>query len=81
MCSYMVNSKKKDKINTVENNNKYISYQLSKTDNQYECVIWLEHIKNNEYITLTECFHMYHQSCLNLWLERNNICPMCDFKL
>ena len=48
MCSYMVNSKKKDKINTVENNNKYISYQLSKTDNQYECVICLEHIKNNE---------------------------------
>ena len=85
LCSYMGNSKKKeeDKIDTIENYHKYISYKLSKTDNTYECVICLEQMKNNEYITLTECFHMYHKNCLELWLKRNicPICPICDFKL
>ena len=54
------------------------SYTLSNTNNKFECVICLENIKNGDLVALTECFHMYHHSCLNGWLVINPICPICD---
>jgi hypothetical protein len=54
------------------------SYVLSNTRNTFECTICLEDIKDGDYVSLTECFHIYHHRCLNGWLVINPICPICD---
>tara|TARA_B100000745_G_scaffold294334_1_gene237217 strand:+ start:1656 stop:1925 length:270 start_codon:yes stop_codon:yes gene_type:complete len=78
------NNPNKNKISNepiIEEKHTYISYKLSNTDNLHECVICLENMINNETVTLTECFHMYHKKCIDDWLKISNICPLCDFKL
>jgi len=79
----LCNKEKKKKINQQYeiNNEKYISYKLNKSNNNYECVICLDYMKNNQTVILTECFHMYHKECIIEWFKINNICPTCDFVL
>ena len=30
---------------------------------------------------ITACNHEFHRKCLEKWLETNNTCPLCRFKL
>ena len=42
-----------------------------------ECSICLEkYIKKDKIIRL-ECNHVFHKSCIILWLNKNNSCPQC----
>lgn len=27
---------------------------------------------------LLPCMHMYHQACIDAWLERSHVCPVCQ---
>jgi hypothetical protein len=47
--------------------------------NKDECPICLD-IFNNE-CKILPCKHKYHTRCINMWLERKNICPLCRFPL
>lgn len=45
-----------------------------------DCVICLEKIdQNDEPLTLTPCYHVFHSTCLKNWLSRpgRNTCPIC----
>ena len=42
-----------------------------------ECSICLEQYKLNEKIIQLDCDHIFHKECLNLWLKKNNSCPIC----
>ena len=42
-----------------------------------ECPICLEPIENEKHSTTLKCNHKYHKLCLNMWLDRNPICPLC----
>jgi hypothetical protein len=44
-----------------------------------ECPICLDALNND--IKILTCKHTYHKICINTWLERTNICPMCRFPL
>jgi hypothetical protein len=41
-----------------------------------ECTICLLEYKE-ETKTETKCHHIFHQECLDRWLETNNSCPLC----
>ncbi|CAD8176015.1 unnamed protein product [Paramecium pentaurelia] len=47
-----------------------------------DCIICLESIKNGSkkqlrYCSVTPCFHIFHQKCLNSWLQKQQNCPFC----
>ena len=42
-----------------------------------ECPICLDTMNNIQNITTLKCNHIYHTICLNLWLDRKQICPLC----
>ena len=51
---------------------------INKSSNLPECVICLEKMKENENLSILKCSHIYHHSCLVLWLSKKSICPLCD---
>ena len=51
------------------------------TTNFKECVICLEEMTENQALTLIRCSHIYHKECLEEWIYKNSICPLCDFKI
>jgi hypothetical protein len=44
------------------------------------CVICLDNLTSNESIAI-ECRHQFHKKCIELWMKKNSICPLCRNKL
>ena len=45
------------------------------------CQICLEEIKHgNQIINLDNCSHHFHASCITTWIEKKNVCPICQAK-
>lgn len=42
------------------------------------CVICCCHFMAGEAVKLLPCMHMYHQACIDAWLERSHVCPVCQ---
>ncbi|TMW87093.1 hypothetical protein EJD97_020434 [Solanum chilense] len=48
----------------------------------FECAICLVEFDNNSVLRLvTSCNHVYHQDCIDLWLESHKTCPVCRANL
>lgn len=45
------------------------------------CVICLCEYKLGDLTFITICKHKYHFYCLNYWMEKSRLCPICKFKL
>jgi len=45
---------------------------------QETCSICLCEFVEGQQATILSCCHLYHDSCLNPWLERNHRCPLCQ---
>ncbi len=45
-------------------------------NDEHNCSICLDVI-GGEFITLQKCKHRFHNSCLSMWFEKNNTCPLC----
>ena len=53
-------------------------YFLEKFKMSVSCSICQEHISFcDEEISVLNCGHMYHQSCLQRWLDTSSTCPEC----
>ena len=44
--------------------------------NILECSICYGKINKNDYY-ISDCNHEFHISCISMWLERDNSCPLC----
>ncbi|XP_071721994.1 RING-H2 finger protein ATL30-like [Rutidosis leptorrhynchoides] len=43
-----------------------------------ECAICLGDFRDDELLRLiTVCYHIFHQECIDLWLESHKTCPVC----
>jgi hypothetical protein len=59
-----------------------IDVDLSKLDDDNKnCVICLQDFQNGEKATFLPCFHIFHTECIKNWLQNENTCPICKFKL
>ena len=45
------------------------------------CSICLENFENGDNYIILPCIHFFHASCLKDWMNVNNRCPICNFKL
>ena len=53
-----------------------IKYKSNNTHHS-SCSICLEEFEDNETISKTSCNHMFHETCLETWLNTNTKCPFC----
>jgi len=68
------------KLNKFEMNENY----MKKNDNKLEapfCCICLNDIILKQKCILLPCGHLLHSKCLELWLKKNSVCPMCRLDL
>lgn len=43
------------------------------------CRISLQEINNEDnHICIGNCNHVYHLECINKWLSKRNVCPLCN---
>jgi hypothetical protein len=45
------------------------------TINTYECPICMDEINTD--VLITNCGHHFCQKCMDVWLNKNNTCPIC----
>ncbi|CAD8060049.1 unnamed protein product [Paramecium sonneborni] len=41
------------------------------------CQICLDQYKKEDQVRVTQCTHFFHVECIDLWIEKNEICPTC----
>lgn len=60
--------------------NEYANDTDSNNDSagNHVCSICLVELSEGERIADVSCNHVFHVSCLKLWLSRKNICPLCQ---
>ena len=49
---------------------------LFKNDDN-KCVVCQYDFKNGENVTKLTCGHLFHSDCVDTWLSKNKVCPMC----
>ncbi|KAF3338956.1 E3 ubiquitin-protein ligase RING1-like protein [Carex littledalei] len=59
------------------------SIVLSWDHDAADCVICMDEMctQDEAEITKLPCDHLFHKNCIGLWLNSNNTCPLCRFKL
>nr|GEV64027.1 RING-H2 finger protein ATL1-like [Tanacetum cinerariifolium] len=56
------------------------SYKVSQSDQDEgtECAICLGEYEDDEWVkSIPNCFHVFHESCINTWFETHSSCPLC----
>ncbi|KAL4218841.1 E3 ubiquitin-protein ligase rnf6 [Mactra antiquata] len=46
-------------------------------DNTFDCSVCLSEFKSGEKLKSLPCLHNYHVDCIDEWLKRNAVCPVC----
>ncbi|CAD8057158.1 unnamed protein product [Paramecium sonneborni] len=84
-----VSSSMSQKIALIRQMNKFMPIQTYQelikkfpglSDDQ-SCPICLENYKEDHKIRVSYCTHFFHSECLDLWIEKNEICPTCRSSL
>ena len=64
--------------NIIENSKKIID--INET-NEKECIICFSDYKSDDKLAELECNHIYHDSCITRWLQKDLSCPICRSQL
>ena len=46
-----------------------------------QCCICLDNFKNGDLYIILPCIHIFHANCVKNWMNTDNRCPICNFKL
>lgn len=46
-----------------------------------ECRVCLSRFEPNETLRTLPCLHRFHRNCIDKWIKRNAVCPVCRVKL
>ncbi|XVE92196.1 hypothetical protein REPUB_Repub01dG0076200 [Reevesia pubescens] len=46
-----------------------------------DCMICLEKITVESYVSRMPCSHTYHVNCIKRWLKQSHYCPICHFEM
>ena len=68
------------KLNRFDMDEKYMKKQSNSLEAPF-CCICLADIILKQKCVLLPCGHLLHSKCIELWLKKNSICPMCRFDL
>ena len=47
-------------------------------DESFDCTICLAPVEDGEKVGVLPCSHIFHAECLSHWIQRRNICPLCQ---
>ncbi|CAD8174109.1 unnamed protein product [Paramecium octaurelia] len=51
--------------------------QHQNDDNLIKCMICLEDYQENQFVRTMPCWHFFHQECIDKWLHKSTLCPIC----
>jgi DNA-directed RNA polymerase subunit RPC12/RpoP len=59
------------------------TFQIEKedADAKLDCSICKEEYKVGDVAKMLPCNHYFHVACIDRWLERSNMCPLCRYEL
>ena len=64
----------------VKNEMENLKIFQNKRLNEFDlCVICLDEMKYDDELLLVTCSHMFHKECLEPWIKKKSICPLCDY--
>lgn len=59
-------------------NKKSESDKEKQGDKSSECAICLGEYEDDEWVkTIPNCFHVFHESCIDTWFQTHSSCPLC----
>ena len=70
-----------EKLKKFEVNETYCNKGKDGKIEKPNCIICIADMEINTKGLLIPCGHMFHESCIKEWLEKNSTCPICKFKL
>lgn len=41
------------------------------------CAICLDELADGSDVSILPCYHIFHPECIDMWLSRENLCPLC----
>lgn len=50
----------------------------SEEDEHFDCTICLAPVEDGEKVGVLPCSHIFHAECLGQWIQRRNVCPLCQ---
>jgi len=50
----------------------------SEEDESFDCTICLAPVEDGEKVGVLPCSHIFHAECLGHWIQRRNVCPLCQ---
>ncbi|CAD8060047.1 unnamed protein product [Paramecium sonneborni] len=54
-----------------------VTDRLPQSKAETTCSICLETFKSNSLVRMTYCEHIFHLRCLEQWMKKNKVCPLC----
>lgn len=80
-CLYKDNHNNHETNIIYENEYNHVNiFQNKQTQNFNICSICLEEMKYNDICMIISCSHIFHKECLELWMRKKTICPLCDYQ-
>jgi hypothetical protein len=71
ICKKLLIKYKKNKLNL----GKYT--KITNDDTTNTCPVCLEQFKEGFYKRTLRCSHTFHKKCIDKWLNKNCVCPIC----
>jgi hypothetical protein len=47
-------------------------------DESFDCTICLASVDDGDKVGILPCSHIFHAECLAQWIQRRNVCPLCQ---